>query len=262
MIDSPEMKIIHPITFSALALLTIGLNSLQGTQPLQDLRALTLEWVALEQSISKEALAWEEKKRQLNDFIQIAKAEVEQLQEERVSLEQSNNLADTQREELLDQQTSLEQHSQIIESFLPEIETELKRLRPLLPQPLLAQLQTAYRKIPAAQSSTSLGIAERMQTVMGILTSIQRFDDGITVIQEVKTLPDQSKGEVTTVYLGLATGYYVTTAGNDAGYGVPTPDGWVWQSDPSLASAINKAIAIANGTSPSATFIQLPITLK
>lgn len=261
-LSSMQRKIRRRAQTAILLFLLSGHVFLHGNQKLEDLRGLTLKWVALEQSISKEALAWEEKQSQLNDFIKIAQVEVEGLQEELVALEKIANASDTRRQELLEKQEHLNQYAGTIRTFLTRIETKLRTLKPRLPQPLQDNLIAAYQKMPQEGQSTSLGIAERMQTVIGILTMIQRFDDVITVTQEIKTLPDQSKGEVTTFYVGLAAGYYVTTAGNDAGYGHPTDNGWTWKSDPSLMESITEAISIADGTSQEATFIELPVNFK
>lgn len=242
--------------------LVYGLSVASAAQQLADLRELTQEWVGLEQSIAKEAYAWEEKQAQLNDFIKITQIEVEQLREELTSLQAVATTADTLRLELVEKQNTLSQHEATIRMFLQDIEMKLRALKPSLPQPLQDSLAVAFQKIPQTGQSTAVGIAQRMQTVVSILSVIQQFDRKITVTQALQTLADQSRGEVTTLYIGLAAGYYVTTAGNDAGYGYPAQEGWVWESKPALAQSIIDAVAIADGIAHEAGFIDLPVVLK
>lgn len=239
---------------------TAILNASQ--EALNDLRSLTQQWVALEQSIAKEAIAWEEKEFQLNDLIEITQLEVEHLKEELKTLEKAATTADDRREELLIEKEQLKQHTVAIQQFLPQIESALRDLKTRLPEPLQEKLDPLYQRLPKDIHNTSLSIADRMQTVIGILSVTQKFNNVITLKQEIKTLPDGTQGEVTTLYIGLGAGFYITTAGNDAGYGYPTKTGWVWESEVSLMKSIAEAVAIAENISQEAKFISLPVNSR
>ena len=243
----------------SLIIILFSAATLNGSQALNDLRSLTQQWVALEQSITKEAIAWEEKAFQLNDLIKITQLEVEYLEEELKILEAAATTADDRREELLIEKEQLKKDTLAIQKFLPQIEHALRHLKTRLPQPLQETLDPLYQRLPKDPNSTSLNIADRMQTVIGILSATQKFNDVITINQEIKTLTDGTQGEVTTLYIGLGAGFYITTAGNDAGYGYPTETGWVWESQASLMKPISKAIAIAENVSQEAKFISLPV---
>ena len=101
-----------------------------------------------------------------------------------------------------------------------------------------------------------------MQTVVGLLSTINKFDRAITVHQELRSLGDGSTGEVETVYIGLGAAYYRTRSGDDAGLGQAGANGWTWESQPALSAAIAEVIAIANNQTQEARFIALPVELQ
>ena len=101
-----------------------------------------------------------------------------------------------------------------------------------------------------------------MQTVVGILSAIQKFDSAVTVSEDLRKLADGSMGEVRAVYFGLGAAYYIASGGVDAGVGESGPDGWTWQSRPELADAIRDVIAAAESQAQEARFISLPVNLK
>jgi hypothetical protein len=107
-----------------------------------------------------------------------------------------------------------------------------------------------------------MGIAERMQTVIGILSMVQKFNNQITVTNEIKNLNNGTQGEVKTLYLGLGSAYYVSTSGEESGYGYPSKLGWVWKSKDSLASEISESIKIAENLQQEARFISLPVNIQ
>ena len=114
--------------FSLLAGIALT-HTTSASQTLEDLRSLTREWVALEQSIAKEAQAWQLKQTQLQDFIRMGEIEAEALQAELEALEEATSAADHQRESLLSQQRALEEHTETLLTFLDKTELQLLKLQ-------------------------------------------------------------------------------------------------------------------------------------
>lgn len=250
----------RPIFFSLTALLFVSLA--YTSEQLEHTRSIVKEWVTAEQALSKEALAWKEKEALLNDLIRLTEIELKQLKAEIEVVETFVSTADERREKLILQEERIKRNTKVIKNFLYETERKALLLKKQLPPSLQEQLVLLYQRLPLDSQKTSLGIAERMQTVVAIFSKIQEFDAIITVAEEARTFPDGSRGVVKALYLGLAAAYYLSADENDAGYGYPSEEGWVWESLPKKQKAIRDAIAIAENTSQEARFIPLPITLN
>lgn len=243
-----------------IALSLLLFQPLVVSASVEETRSVIQEWVAVEKAISQEAVAWREKQQTLETLLLILEREGEEIEKKIESQRKLTTVGDTRREELLNREKSLVTYRKSVETFLVGIEGELRTLRPQLPQPLQEKTEGAFQRIPQNPAQTRLGVAERMQAVVGILAEIQNFNDTITLAQELHELEDGSRGEIKTVYLGLGTAYYLMPNGKDAGYGYPTKEGWIWQSRPELASAIEEILAIYSYSTREARFIPLPVT--
>lgn len=225
-------------------------------------RSAVSRWVDVERSISREAVAWGEKKELLNDLIKVSKTEIGNLESQIKKADESKGVADARRAELVAVREKTQTNAQRIQEFLKPTEARLRRMKQRLPLPLQETLAGLFRRIPENSADTTLGIAERMQTVVGIISAIQKFDSMVTVSEGLRELKDGSTGEIRTLYIGLGAAYYLSGGDADAGVGVPTPDGWTWSSNPELADAIGEAIAIAENKSQVARFIPLPVKVR
>jgi hypothetical protein len=104
-------------------------------------------------------------------------------------------------------------------------------------------------------------VAERYQSVIGILNEVNKFNGEITVRSEMRALPDGTTAEVTAVYLGIGQGFYVTGGGKIAGVGLPTKEGWSWTPANEAALEIAKAVAILKDERV-AEFVRLPVRIE
>ena len=238
------------------------LNCAGATQAIDSTRNLVKEWVAAEKAISGEAAEWQHKQALLSDLRALTRTEIETLQQSIHEIEASATVADATRAALVSEQAALRTERQRIAAFLAEVEPKLLAIRPSLPTPLAEKLTRSYQRIPNDPSDSALGIAERMQTVISLLTTINQFDRTITVHEELRTLDNGTTSEVETVYIGLGAAYSRTRSGKDAGFGQPGSDGWSWQSQATLAPAIRDVIDIAQNNTRDARFIALPVELQ
>ncbi|HAT60241.1 MAG TPA: hypothetical protein DCS60_05645 [Opitutae bacterium] len=232
-----------------------------GSEVLDLARANLKEWVKVEKSISLEKHAWRNKKEVMLDLIGVLEKESEALRSrlEEIGRQQgeSNNL----REELLKKEASLADSIEAIELFLRKMEGQVWALSAWLPQPLVQKLEPFFGRLPKESEETSLGVAERMQTVVGILSSIHKFDERIILSSEIRKTGDGSRGEFKSLYLGLACAYYLAPNGASAGVGRPSANGWLWEPAPELADRIEEAMAIHEGIQKEAEFLPLPVRI-
>lgn len=245
-----------------ICICAVLMNKAQASEEIESMRTITKEWVAVEQAISLEAVASVEKQTLLKDLVAATKAEIKTLQSALTEIEATRSAADVMREDLITDQEILRKNRTLILSFLLEMEPELKAFEKRLPTPLQEKLASFYQRLPENSSNTTLGIAERMQTVASLLTGIHEFDRTITVSDEIRTFANGTEGEVQSVYIGLGTAYYRTRSGDDAGIGHPNGEGWMWESQPGLNKEIAEVIAIVNQSTQKVRFIDLPVTLQ
>jgi hypothetical protein len=159
--------------------------------------------------------------------------------------------------QLITERTQVDQQAVLIAEFLNRTEPQIRALKPRLPPPLRDQLAPLFQQLQASSSATSSGLGERMPTALAILSVIQKFDQIITVSEELKTAGDGTSHEVTTLYIGLSAAYFIGAQG-DAGTSRAEGGGWIWKSQPELAAAISEAVAIAENKTAEAKFVPLP----
>ena len=70
-------------------------------EKLAEARSTIGRWVNVEQSISREAIAWQEKKTLLNDLITVSTAEIASLKKQIAEADKATGEAETRRAELV-----------------------------------------------------------------------------------------------------------------------------------------------------------------
>lgn len=254
--------------FLDLTLLSMWFVCLMGWVPCraqeasstQQTRAVLTSWIEAEQLLSREALDWEQERVLMQDLQAVLDQEMATLEETISASEGALGEADRQREALLEQQNELASVQQCILAFLKPTESELMALRERLPEPLREQLAPLFNRLPADEEETSLGIAERMQSVLAIMDSIRAFDKKLTVSAMLSEDATGQLHEVKTLYLGLAQAFYVGS--EDAGIGRPGASGWEWKSQPDIENEIRRAIAMVKGETHAIDFVNLPLSVS
>lgn len=218
------------------------------------------QWVEAEQVLSQEAVQWRQERSLLKDLVSVLDKEIAILKETIAENASGLTSADEQRAALVEKREHMRKQREWIARFLSRAEAQAFALRRNLPEPLLEKLAPLYNRMPEHAEPTALGIAERMQAVLGIFDAVRTFDQKFSVHQEIREQADGSLQEVTTLYVGLAQAFYVS--GDDAGVGYPSSTGWIWESNKDLSDRIHKAIAMLKGTSYEIDYLPLPLSIQ
>lgn len=227
-----------------------------------DTTRTTLEkWVETRQVIAKEKADWKLGREMLNDRIQIVQREITTLRERISEAERSVAEADKKRAELQRDNDALKQTATTLTTTVATLEGRTKDLLQRLPDPLRDRVKPLSQRLPDKPDETKLSLAERFQNVVGVLNEVNKFQREITLTSEVRSLPDGTATEVTTLYVGIGQGYYVSANQQHAGIGMPSATGWTWQPANNAAAAIHNAIAIAKGEQVAA-FVPLPLRIQ
>jgi hypothetical protein len=170
--------------------------------------------------------------------------------------------AQKKRDELAAQNDKLKATAEKSKAMVIAAEKKLRPLLPQLPEPLREKLKPIIARFPEDSEKSTASLAERLQNVLGILDQASAFNSTVASVKELRTFPDGTRAEVTTVYLGLSQAYYTNREGTLAGIGHPGPDGWVWKPDNANGKKILLAVHILEGKEKGATFIDLPVKIQ
>ena len=233
------------------------------TAPIIEATRETLtKWVETKQLISKEKSDWASGKDILEDRVRLAEAETTTVRDKLKEISAAVAEAQKKRDELAAQNDKLKATAEKSKTMVIAAEKKLRPLLPQLPEPLREKLKPIIARFPEDSEKSTASMAERLQNVLGILDQASAFNSTVASVKELRTFPDGTRAEVTTVYLGLSQAYYTNREGTLAGIGHPGPDGWVWKPDNANGKKILLAVHILEGKEKGATFIDLPVKIQ
>ena len=233
------------------------------TAPIIEATRETLtKWVETKQLISKEKSDWASGKDILEDRVRLAEAETTTVRDKLKEISVAVAEAQKKRDELAAQTDKLKATAEKSKAMVVAAEKKLRPLIPQLPEPLREKLKPIIARFPEDSEKSTASMAERLQNVLGILDQASAFNSTVASVKELRTFPDGTRAEVTTVYLGLSQAYYTNREGTLAGIGHPGPDGWVWKPDNANGKKILLAVHILEGKEKGASFIDLPVKIQ
>ena len=242
-----------------IAALSFPVAALQGQEVDRTREALS-KWVETRKLISQEKQQWELEREVLSDRIDLVRAERNSLAEKIHETQSLITDADKKRENLVKENDALKNASATLVNRIFSLEREVITLLAILPEPVQDRMRPLSQRIPETEK-TDLSLSERYQNIIGIINELNKAAQEITVVSEVRQLPDGSKAEGQTLYIGFGCGYWCTNKGDMAQYGYPAADGWKWEPNNAIAASVADAIAILKNEKV-AEFIPLPISMN
>lgn len=235
--------------------------SLLAQSKLSETRDVLDKWVETRQIISEEKAEWRLEQSILSDTVMLLSNEVERLDTALEDLETSATAADEDRSELTAEKETLAGAAAVVESNIAGLETQIKRILPALPDPLINTIKPLIRRLPDDSADTQLSLGERVQNIVGILSQTDKFNTNLTATSESREIEGGKVVEVRTLYWGLAMAYYVDASGEYAGIGYPGPDGWEWPQIEGKGAEINRLLEIFEG-SGEIQFVEVPARIN
>ncbi len=226
-------------------------------------REVLQEWVKVKALISEEREDWAAEQALVTDTIDLLKAEKDMLAETIESREEAAEASANERTELSVKKESLDAAATALGKTLTAYETEMATWVTTLPELLQEELSPLIRRLPTeGENNASAGIGRRLQSVVGILSQVDKFNSSVTYRKELRESEGSaSTKETDTLYFGLAYAVYSDAEGTSAGYGTPGPKGWVWEPAPEAAQEIKELIAVYKNETP-AKYISIPVTIN
>ncbi|MCW5550541.1 MAG: DUF3450 family protein [Verrucomicrobiae bacterium] len=248
------------IVFLGLAFLACVGEAAENSSSVARARTTLEQWVQTRQLISRTRADWQADKETLEQTTQLYERELRNVAEQMGRVSTNHAQVDFERDQALHQQSELTNATETIKFLVAGLETRLKALAPSFPPPLTDKLQPLLQRLPADSAATRASGLERIQNLVGILNEVDKFNAAITVVSEVQKNPAGAEVQVETLYLGLAQAYFVDKAGEYAGVGTPTAQGWQWTEQKELAGRIQESLAMYKNAKPAA-FVSLPVRI-
>lgn len=247
---------------TTMALLSAPMLVAQGNaESIEAARTSIEKWVETRQLITREKREWQSSREMLTDRTALLKREAETLRTRIAEATESIADADRKRAALVAENEQRRATSERLVEVIGGLEARATRLIARLPEVLKDRVRPLSQRIPAKPEDSRLSLSERFQNVVGVLNEVNKFQREITVVSEVRTLPDGTTAEVSAVYLGIGQAWYASADGKAAGVGSAGAEGWTWQPANDAAPAIRAAIAILKNEQVAA-FVGLPVQVR
>jgi len=244
-----------------LAFALVGTGELLAENEIESARTSFDKWVELQETLAREKRDWAVEKEFLGEEVRLLTEEIAALKEKSARLSEQTAKTETEVAKANTETTTLKEASARVAAELPKLETELRRLSAAFPAPLLEQSELLLNRLPREGTAGGTNIAQRLQTVVGLLSQVDRFNGGFTVAPELRKSPAGAEVQVRTLYLGLAQAWFVSPDRKFAGFGKPGANGWEWTPANELAPKIEKAIAVQENVGM-AEYVSLPVSIK
>jgi septal ring factor EnvC (AmiA/AmiB activator) len=231
------------------------------SNPLTQTRSTLEQWVQTKQLVSKTRSDWEADKESLAQTIALYERELQSVAEQMSKVSTNNTQVAREMAEATALQTASHETLGQTRQFATEFEVKVKQLVPRLPAPLQDILKPQLAKLPADPATSKLLAAERLQTLVAILSEVDKFNNAVNLFNEKRKNPNGDEVAVQTVYIGLGAGYFVNEAGDFAGVGGPGAAGWDWTTQSGIAAKVQEVVKIYR-MERTAKFVTLPATVR
>jgi hypothetical protein len=218
-------------------------------------------WVQTKQIISKEQSDWRLEQSILAETQALLDTELKRLDSSLEDLKNTATAADEDRSQLTAKKEEIAEASAVVEVHIGSLETQMNQVVKTLPAPLVDRIKPLIRRLPDDSNDTKLSLGERVQNIVGILSQTDKFNATITQTSESREIDGGKVIEVRTLYWGLSMAYYVDAAGEYAGIGFPTDDGWEWPQIEGAGPQIKKLLDVYEG-SEDIQFVEVPARIN
>ncbi|HMP90274.1 MAG TPA: DUF3450 family protein [Kiritimatiellia bacterium] len=223
------------------------------------LDGLSRQWIELRSELARERAAWTTQSAALKREFDALKRErdglareAEQHAAESTSFEEQLVSGESRRAEM-------DAGMAIIQAALDRAEHELRSWPAWLTPDIKKDAERQLRDITAmSRDKRRTTTAERWQRIVALVSLIESRQQHIHVERQMVQVGDDVNRLADVLYLGLAAGYAVSPDGSWAAVGMIGDNGWIWTPRPEWATAIRRAIAMAQ-KQELAGFVALPL---
>jgi len=258
-----RMNLLGLVRPAALALLgavpfILTAQSARPSPSVGEARQAITEWVELQTRIATARAAWAQEKDIAEHRIKLFEDELGQLKVTIAEALEAATTAEQRRGQLDTQAATIRASTAPFERRIAGYEARIRRLAPQLPPPLRQRLEPLYARLPEEARAAQTDLSNRLATVIGVFTEIEKFNRAITLATDTQTLPSGARAQVKVIYIGLAAAYAADETGAHGWIGKPTATGWVWEAEQAGAGDIFRTIGIYERRITPPAYVPLP----
>jgi DNA anti-recombination protein RmuC len=236
----------------------------QSKDPLDQSKENMRLWLETSQKRQAEENSWKADQEILSNYKEGLLTEKAAYQKQIEEAKQRAQAADQQSSDKINQRDQLIAAEKALASHLRSLEEEFAKQIPFLPTPLLKMpkmavgIETLKKNLsqPADQQSDDVG--KRSANLTEMIAEVEKFQQNITVSNELHKNAAGQEYNMQVVYLGIAAAYAVNEDASFALVGSPKPDGWKFNERNEIAADIKKLIITAT-TEKDISFTTLPV---
>lgn len=236
----------------------------QSADPIDQSKENMRLWLETAQKRQAEENAWKTDQEILTNYKEGLLAEKATYQKQIEEAKQRAQAADQQSTDKINQRDQLIAAEKALAAHLRTMEEEFARQIPALPAPLVKMAKMAVGietlkknlALPADQQTDDVG--KRSANLTEMIAEIEKFQQNITVANELHKNTAGQEYNMQVVYMGLAAAYAVNEDASFALIGRPQSDGWKFTERNDIAADIKKLIVTAT-TEKDTSFTTLPV---
>ncbi len=233
----------------------------------RDLRATVQQWLDTMAAVQKEEDEWTRDKEILQNHRAGLKAEIDTLTRQLKDAQGKAGQANKEEADQLKKKEGFTSAQQALSDEVIKLENRMASILHLIPPPLKeadkvkAALMQLEKTLATKDRSDMTGVPGRLQTVLILMKEMEKFQSTITVRKAFQKASDGKEYEMQIIYLGLAKAYSVNATGTIAQVGEPTPEGWTFQEDNSIATHVRTLVDTTTGDGD-AQFVNIPLSIR
>ena len=238
-----------------IATLALGQSALDST------RSVLEQWVEARKAVALVRSDWAVEKEVIGQSIGAFERELKTLSDQLAQVDEGSTQTSKELAKVESAKTELRLASDELKVSVAKLEARVLGMSSGFPAPVMEKIEPLYNRIPKDPEDTKLGLSARLQNVVGILNELDKFNGSVTVVSELRQMEGGAEVQTRVLYVGLSQAYFLDKTGEFCGFGVSSPNGWSWTTQPDLGPAIAKAIGVYENSEP-AVFVSLPVAVK
>lgn len=217
------------------------------------LRETIAQVIDVKSQTSQEKALWEQEKASMAALLDLHRQELALLNEELATAGQSAGDYDAEQQQRQARVEQLKEARAAAAETVAANRTRTLALAKRFPPPLLNAAEADIIELEEWKKGDEP--RQGLQAILRLVTQAAQFNRRLTREKE-----ERGGRQVDVIYLGLAAAYYADANGS-AGVGKPGPEGWKWQQQDDVHSAVTLVLAQLDKKRPPER-VRLPIEIS
>jgi hypothetical protein len=249
------------VTTLVLCLLCAGARSTGAEEgAMATLRPLLEKWVETRQLISRERQRARQEDELLQARLHVLTMREKDLRERTAEVQKDLTQAEEKRATLEAESAHLDESLARLEASVETLEQQTLALLQAAPEPLRKKVEVLSQQFPKDAGASGMSLSLRYQNLIGVLNTMNGFNNEITLTTEVRQFGEGPANEVRVLYFGLGQAYFCNRDASLAGVGRPSRDGWTWERRDAIGPVVAALIA-QNLNEKTPAYEALPVKL-